>query len=310
MESLPTTYEALVREDLKGEKIGVKSYPMPKEIPEGHALVKMAYAPINPSDWLYFIHNIYGVPEKMTPPPSVAGFEGSGIVVGVGKGMDSALVGAKVAFLLDKSVTSFWGTWAEFTMVPKMSIIPFCPETPLENIHSCFINPVTAFAMGEYFDPEKGGSVIFNAGGSSLCQMVVRYFQRRNVKTIMIVRRQAHVDQLKKEGANWVVDSSKPDYIDNLRSVIKEADPRIFFDAVGGPDAQQVLSLMPDDSTLFNYGALGGKNFSEISSIDLIFRNKSIRWVYFAKGGLIIEGAFGCLKNRLNYLQMADLMTL
>lgn len=277
MESLPKTYEALVREDSKCEKLGLKSYPMPEEIPEGHLLVKMAYAPINPSDIYYFLYNAYGVSEKMTPPPSVGGFEGSGTVVGVGKDIDSALVGTKVAVILNKSAVTFWGTWSEYVLIPKLSMIPFPAETLLEDIHSSFVNPATVFAMGEYFDPEKESTVIFNAGGSSLCRMAARYFKQRNVKTLMIVRRPAHVEELKKEGASWVVDSSQSDFVDQLKAAIAEAKPLIFFDAVGGPDAEQILSHMPDHSILYSYGGLGGKNFSDVSPLDLIFRNKSIR---------------------------------
>jgi NADPH:quinone reductase-like Zn-dependent oxidoreductase len=275
MESLPSTYSALVREDSEGKQIGLKSYPLPKDIPANHVLVKVAYAPINPSDWMYFLKNAYGNAEDMTPPPSVAGFEGSGTVVGLGEGVDNQLKGAKVAFLLDKSQTSFWGTWSEYTIIPKTSLITFLEETPLEDIHSCFVNPATVFAMGELFDPEKGGVAVFNAGGSSLCRMAIRYFKERNIKTIMIVRREAHVEELKKEGADWVINSKDEKYMENLKSVFAEAKPVTFFDAVAGPDAMEVLQAMPNGSTLYNYGALSLKPL-DASPIDLIFRNKTI----------------------------------
>ena len=280
MENLPTEFEALIREDLRGKQIGLKSVPMPKEIPEGYVLVKVAYAPINPSDWLYFLLNRYGVPEKMTSPPTIAGFEGSGTVVGLGQDVESDLMGAKVAFYLDKTQTLFWGTWTEYTIIPQQWLISFSPETQLEDIHSCFINPLSVFAMGEYFDPDKGGSVLFNAGGSSLCRMAARYLKQRNLKPIMIVRREAHVRELIEDGAEWVIDSSQPGYLETLKSVVNEAQPNIFFDALGGRDALDVLGAMPENSTLYNYGYLSSKHFPDLGSADLIFQNKSVRWEF------------------------------
>ena len=40
-------------------------------------------APINPSDY-FFIHNAYGIKEKVKPPPVGVGFEGAGIITEIG----------------------------------------------------------------------------------------------------------------------------------------------------------------------------------------------------------------------------------
>lgn len=273
---LPTTYQAVVREDLKAEKVGVKTYPMPKDVPKDHVLIKVAYAPMNPSDWLY-LANQYGTEGSMTAPPCVIGMEGSGTVVKVGEGVDASLVDSKCGFSINKAEVDFYGSWSEYSVVHKMSIIPFPKDTPLEDIPSVFVNPATVFSMGEEFDAEKGGVALFNAGGSSLCRMAVRYFKTRNVKTIMIVRRDQHVEELKAIGADWVLNSKSEGFSNSLKEVIEEAKPRIFFDAVAGPDAMEIFNLMPDESILYNYGVLSGQGFSGVSPVDLIFRNKSVR---------------------------------
>ena len=248
---------------------------MPTEIPEGHVLVKMAYAPINPSDWMYFLLNIYGLEGTMTPPPSVGGFEGSGVVVKLGKDVDPNLLNSKVGVSFDKSSTHFYGSWSEYTVISKDNLFPFHKDTPLEDIHSVFINPCTVFAMAEYLKPES--SVIFNAGGSSLCRMVARFFKEKQIKTIMIVRRELHVKELKEQGATWVLNSKDPDFNQKLAEVIKEAQPLTFFDAVAGNDAMDILRAMPNNSTLFNYGALSEKPFDGLTAFDTIFKNKCIR---------------------------------
>ena len=67
--------------------------PVPS-LKEGQVLVKMAAAPINPSD-LVFLRNQYGVKKKL---PVVPGFEGSGTVVSANGGLYCKwLVGKRVA---------------------------------------------------------------------------------------------------------------------------------------------------------------------------------------------------------------------
>jgi NADPH:quinone reductase-like Zn-dependent oxidoreductase len=60
---------------------------------KGEALVKVAAAPINPSD-LGFIWGGYGFRK---PLPCVPGFEGSGTIVAVGEGVNEARIGERVA---------------------------------------------------------------------------------------------------------------------------------------------------------------------------------------------------------------------
>lgn len=281
MTTIRAQFKALVREDLTGKKIGLQSFPLPEEIPAHHVLVHMAFAPINPSDWMYFLRNSYAIPETLTPPPSVPGFEGCGTIIKTGEGVDPSILNAKVAFILDKSKLKFWGSWAEFCVVPKHGLIPFSDGTPLEDIHSVFINPATVFAMAEELTQNSCGTVLFNAGGSSLCRMAVRYFRTKGIRTILIVRREEQVRELLELGANRVLDSSSSDFSGKLEEALDSEKPSVFFDAVAGDEAIRVFELFPPNSILYNYGMLSGKSLSNLNPSELIFKNKSVRYVRF-----------------------------
>ena len=57
-------------------------------------------APINPSDQ-FFMHNVYGIKEKIKPAPVSIGFEGAGIITQLGEGVEPHFLNMKVAFASD-----------------------------------------------------------------------------------------------------------------------------------------------------------------------------------------------------------------
>lgn len=85
--------------------------PAPTLKPE-QVLVKMNYAPINPSD-LNFINGLYGYKKEL---PVVPGWEGSGIIKKINseKYTEEDLIGKKVSCFAPYEGN---GTFAEFTAV-------------------------------------------------------------------------------------------------------------------------------------------------------------------------------------------------
>ena len=80
--------------------------PMPGK---GEVLVLVMAAPINPSDIMY-TQGLYAMKPKY---PSKVGFEGSGIVVAQGNGLQAwRLLGKRVSFI------GGIGSWGEYCVVP------------------------------------------------------------------------------------------------------------------------------------------------------------------------------------------------
>jgi NADPH:quinone reductase-like Zn-dependent oxidoreductase len=89
-----------------GERLTIGEIPVPQPGP-GQVLVRIAAAPVNPSD-LGFLRGSYGF---QTPFPVVPGFEASGTVVAAGPGLLPRLwLGKRVAC----AVSATGGTWAEY----------------------------------------------------------------------------------------------------------------------------------------------------------------------------------------------------
>jgi NADPH:quinone reductase-like Zn-dependent oxidoreductase len=106
--------------------------------------------------------------------------------------------------------------------------------------------------------------------------MVIQLGKQKGIPVISVVRRKEQVDMLKSIGAEYVVNSSDPDFEIKLKELAHQLNATILFDAVGGKSPQQLLSAAPKGSKLFIYGRLSA-DACEILPGDLIFTGNKIQ---------------------------------
>jgi NADPH:quinone reductase-like Zn-dependent oxidoreductase len=256
--------------DGKPESIAVVEMPVPRP-GRGEVLVRVFASPINPSD-LMFIRGLYGFTK---PLPAIPGFEGSGIVVQAGAGlMPRFLDGRRVACAAaDPKVRG--GMWAEYVVTPAQFCMPLRNNVDSEQGAALLINPLTAWAlMGE---ARHGGhpAVVQTAAASALGRMIVRLGKRFSIPVINVVRRGEQVELLREQGAEYVVNSSEPEFDTRLRALCHQLDANIGFDAVAGEMSARVLRAQPQGSRLLVYGALS-LQASQADPASLIFERKRL----------------------------------
>jgi NADPH:quinone reductase-like Zn-dependent oxidoreductase len=104
---------------------------------QDEVLVKIAIAPINPSDLIF----IGGKNPSARPLPSAPGFEGSGTVVESGGGdLADQLLNQNVAC---RAMPDRGGTWAEYVVTKADRCIPLLPHVSLEQGAMLLVNPMT-----------------------------------------------------------------------------------------------------------------------------------------------------------------------
>ena len=139
MASVPATMKRLVLttpdEDMSKVVLSVEEVPVPKPR-SGELLIKVAAAPINPSD--------YGVWRNSKPErcPLAIGNEGSGVVVASGGGSARIVagVGSKVGFV---NLPKGQGAYSEYVTVSAMTgTFPLPADLDVELAASFFVNPV------------------------------------------------------------------------------------------------------------------------------------------------------------------------
>ncbi|MEQ8411035.1 MAG: zinc-binding dehydrogenase [Erythrobacter sp.] len=236
-------------------EVAEETFPEPTG---NQVLVKMEAAPINPSDLAILtgaadFDNADYSPGKVVadmPEPFLsgqkgrhgqrlpAGNEGAGTVVATGDSdAAKALMGQRVACVPG---TAF----SQYAIADAMMCLPLGDHSAEEGASS-FVNPMTSLGFVETARMEGHDAIVHLAAASNLGQMLNRICQEDGIKLVNIVRRKEHVDLLKSQGAQYVVNSSDDDFMDQLRATIAETGAYLGFDPIGGgQNADHVLKAM------------------------------------------------------------------
>lgn len=271
MHHLPATMRALELQMYDGLAESLRVVERPRPIPgRNEVLVKIAAAPINPSD-LLFLRGQYGLRKTL---PVVPGLECSGTIVDTGGELRArTMLGRRVAC---GSPDDRDGTWAEYMTVPVEYCLPLLPHISTLQGASMIVNPFTAWALVE--QARRGGhrAAVQTTASSSLGRMIMRLAQRFHLPMIHIVRRADHVEALKAMGARYVLNSRKPDFDVQLRELCHRLGATFAMDAVAGEMTGRLLRAMPDGSTVAVYGLLSGEP-CQIDVDELVFHARQVR---------------------------------
>lgn len=268
---LPEMMTAVVLDAYEGAKaLRVEPRPIPQPGPN-EVLVKVAASPINPSD-LMFLVGRYGFTK---PTPVVPGFEGAGTVVAVGRStglMGRYLLGKRVACVTQQQGD---GLWADYVATPVNFALPLDNAVTLEQGAMSVVNPLTAVALIDIAKRAGHKMVINTAAASALGQMIHRLGQQEGVAVVNIVRRQAQVDLLESQGATHTLNSSDPDFAQQLHDLCHRQNIRLAFDAIAGESPLILLEAMPAHSRVTVYGGLS-QQAVQVNPMGLIFQDKSV----------------------------------
>jgi NADPH:quinone reductase-like Zn-dependent oxidoreductase len=249
----------------------LKTVPVP--VPRnGEVLVKIAAAPVNPSDLARIKH--LPVDERTE---FIAGIEGSGRVVAHGKGLIPALwMGRRVAC---SSAYPQSGTWAQYMVTKAMSCIPLPSGIPDEQGSMLLVNPMTAVAFFEIAKRNKHQAVINSAAASALGGIIDFLAKKENIPLIQVVRTNEQVAFVKERGGNYVLNIHSPGFDKELSKYADELKATLALDCIGGEFTRMLLESVPYNSTVMVYGNLSGED-PVTNHRSLVTDNKKISGFY------------------------------
>mmetsp|Transcript_11473 Transcript_11473/g.31054 ORF Transcript_11473/g.31054 Transcript_11473/m.31054 type:complete len:373 (-) Transcript_11473:85-1203(-) len=268
--------------ELADAKLEVQEVETPKPA-YGQVLVKIAAAPINPSD-----DGQWKNTRVSTATP--IGNEGSGIIVASGGGpFTGGLLGKKV------SIAGQPANFAQYAIADAATGIRLLPQdVPAEDGCAFFINPFTVVGILESVREDGGKAFIQTAAASQLGMMLAKLCQKEGVTLVNLVRRAEQKATLIKLGVkedHIVVTGGSNDWQAELSALIEKFKIRHAFDAVSGDMTGTLLSLLPSGGTVWVYGRLAPEPVGNIQPLDLIYRGKQVkgfllpRWLM--QGGLL-----------------------
>ena len=165
------------------------------------------------------------------------GNEGAGVVV---------KAGANAQALLGKTVAMVGGAmYAQYRKIKAIEVLPLPEGTTAVEGASCFVNPLTALSMVETLRLEGHKALVHTAAASNLGQMLNKICIKDGVPLVNIVRSEEQERILRDIGAKYIVNSTSPNFMNDLVGVLKETEATLAFDAIGGGKlAGQILTAM------------------------------------------------------------------
>lgn len=251
----PTSMRAVIFEQF-GNPADVLRIQEDVPLPEprsGEVRVRMLLSPINPSDLLYIQGN-YGIQPRL---PATPGFEGVGIVEATGGGLLAWLrKGKRVAVL-----NAPGGNWRQWVTLPARQVVPVPDDLSDEQAASFFVNPATALVMTRHvLRIRRGEWLLQTAAGGALGRMIVQLGKRDGFRTINVVRRRHHADELTALGADAVIVDPEEVIRERVMTLTGEQGVPYAIDAVGGATGSRAALCLAPGGRLLLYGLLSGES--------------------------------------------------
>ncbi len=143
------------------------------------------------------------------------------------------------------------------------------------------VNPFTALALFEIAHRRRHRAVVNTAAASALGGMLTRLGIRYHIPIIHLVRRKEQVDVVRGRGGDIVLNSSSPDFTNQLYAAVQQQQATLFLDAIGGSMTQTLADAAPFGSTILLYARLSGQN-SEIDPRTIYLKHLQVQGFFLS----------------------------
>ncbi|SNT28080.1 zinc-binding dehydrogenase [Tropicimonas sediminicola] len=239
----------------------------------GEVLVRMKLSPIHNHD-LWTVRGNYGYKPEL--PGAIGGTEALGAVEAVGEGVDAAMVGKRVA------VAGVHGTWAEFFTAPAGTILPLPDAIPDSAGAQLIAMPFSALSLLETLRAKEGDWIVQTAANGAVGKIMVSLAKARGIHLLNLVRRPEAAEELRQIGAENVLSTSEPDWLDRARELVGADGAASAIDSVGGETAGDLVELLGEDGELVVFGTATGAPMP-LSSGALIMKHITVKGFWGAR---------------------------
>lgn len=255
----------------------------------GEVLVRIKAASLNPPD-LYLRDGYRALPPEWQPDPTfplILGTDISGVVAGVGDGIDGVSVGCEVYAMVrfpDDLMTGS-GAYAEYVRV-AVSELALKPKgidhvqaagAPMSLLTAWqFLidpghdlpNPFQSFPHAPV--PLKGKTILVNGAGGGVGHLAVQIAKWQGAHVIAVASGK-HEALLRDLGADEFIDYNRM----AAETVAQDVD--VVVDAVGGPNMERFLRVIRQGGSLYLVNPLGFSGHGEAASLGITVSSTQVR---------------------------------
>jgi len=242
----------------KADGIKLKNVPIPEKASPGHLLIKMQACAITQADKAI----IAGVIPKGAGPESqfdICGTSGTGFVLEAGEGVPEHFKGKKVA--ISRSLQSsdrLIGTWSPYAHLHYLQCAVLPDDADMEAYSGSLVSAITPYSCLQQILEEGHKGIINTAATSATGLALLAFCQSYRIPNLSVARNEASKQKLQAMGAEHIVVQSDKDFKEQFGKKATDLSATGIFDGVGGDLINGLLEVLPNNSTIYSYGYLGG----------------------------------------------------
>lgn len=219
----------------------------PEEVPAGHLRVTIAAAGVNFID-TYQRSGLYPL-----PLPARMGREGAGTVTEVGEGVDSSLVGTRVAW------AAINGSYAESAVLPLAEVVSVPDEVELRIAAAVVLQGLTAHYLAtSTADIGAGSTTLVYAPAGGTGRLLVQLLKRAGATVIACTSSEEKADVARGLGADAVVLYRDVDVVTEVRRLTGGVGVDVVYDSVGRDTFERSLDCLRPRGLMVLYGGSSG----------------------------------------------------
>jgi NADPH:quinone reductase-like Zn-dependent oxidoreductase len=211
------------------------------------------------------------------PFPFVPGYDCVGTVVAVGSGVDSMLVGQRVAALTKV------GGWASAVVLDAADLVPVPDGVDPAAAETVVVNGITAWQMlHRRARVPRGGTVMVHGGNGGVGSTLVQLARHAGIRVIGTCSAR-NADAVRALGAE-PLDYAAPDLPGRVRALAPDGVDAVF-DHVGGPGIVDSWRLLARGGTLVSYGTAATRDVAGSSKLPVLALFARLAWWNLAPNG-------------------------
>ncbi|MFL5747747.1 MAG: zinc-binding dehydrogenase [Niastella sp.] len=239
-------------------KVEVNEIPTPATALPQHLLVQMHACGINAGD-AAFIAGFFPPGSIPVSQSDIAGVSGVGTVIETGPDVPDYYKGKKVTIYRSLQFSEhIVGTWSDYAHVHYLQCAVLFNEGSMDKYAGSLVNIITCYAFIKQVQQQGHNGIICTAGNSATGIAMLGLCQVYNIPVISIVRNEAGKQALEALGAKQVLVQTEAHFKQQLQQQAQQLQATAVFDGVGGTLLNDIIPVLPFNSTIYVYGFLGG----------------------------------------------------
>ncbi len=193
-------------------------------------------------------------PWPVPPCPVVIGFEGVGIVEGVGEGVTSFKTGDRVAYGIPPL-----GSYAEIRNYPADKLLHLPADLDEKTVAALLMKGMTAhYLLHRTYKVQPGDTILVHAAAGGMGLILCQWAKALGATIVGTVSTEEKAEAARAAGCHHPVVRSKEDFVAKVREVTDGEGAAVVYEAIGKDTLQQSLDCLRLMGVCAAYGHVSG----------------------------------------------------